>query len=73
MLFDNSGESKLLLKLDKTQDYAYDKCEKEHQKQFVESYLSGDTMSFGEIPDYKDLSTYMNGGARLLTTTHTNV
>lgn len=64
VLFDNSGESKLLLKLDKTQDYAYDKCKKEHQKQFVESYLSGDTMSFGEIPDYKDLSTYMNGGAR---------
>lgn len=65
VLFDNSGESKLLLKSDKEQDYAYDQCKDNHQQEFVEGFLKGNTMSFGEVPRYKDVSSYINDGARI--------
>ena len=61
---DNSGRQ-LLLSADKTATYAYDQGRSDHQKTFVENFLKGDVMGYGDAPKFADLYTYLTTGVKM--------
>lgn len=60
---DNSRQ--LLLSADKTATYAYDQGKNDHQKTFVENFLKGKAMGYGDAPRFADLYTYLTSGAKM--------
>mgnify|MGYP006903485855 CR=1 FL=1 len=55
----------LFLSADKTSTYAYDQGKNDHQKTFVENFLKGKAMGYGDAPLFADLYTYLTSGAKM--------